>query len=61
MSEMKATESVFKLMKDRDFYVNEHRWSETDWETRQLGFIYGINPQFHDVDQATNIVMKNFQ
>jgi hypothetical protein len=40
-------------MKDHDFYVNEHRWSETDWGTTQLGFLYGINPQFYDIDQAT--------
>ena len=61
LSEIKATFSVMKLMNDHNFYVNEHRWSETDWETTQLGFIYGIDPQFHDIDQATNQVMKNIQ
>ena len=40
-------------MKDHDFYVDEHRWSETDWETTQLGFLYGVDPQFYDIDQAT--------
>jgi hypothetical protein len=53
LSELKANAKVFKLMKDHDFYVNEHRWSETDWETTQLGFLYGVDPQFYDIDQAT--------
>lgn len=53
LSELKANANVFKLMKDHDFYVNEHRWSEADWETTQLGFLYGVDPQFYDIDQAT--------
>jgi hypothetical protein len=56
LRELKATANVFKLMKDHDFYVNEHRWSETDWETTQLGFLYGIDPQFYDIEQATKKV-----
>lgn len=40
-------------MKEHNFYVNEHRWSEADWETTQLGFLYGLDPQFYDIDQAT--------
>ena len=27
-------------------WLNEHRWSETDWKTTQLGFVDGIDPQF---------------
>jgi hypothetical protein len=38
LSDLKAAANVFKLMKDHDFYLNKHRWSETDWETTQLGF-----------------------
>jgi hypothetical protein len=58
LSNIKAESAVFKLMKDHNFYVNEHRWSETDWETTQLGFLYGIDPQFYDINQATNKVTK---
>ncbi len=51
VNEMKAMDSAFKLIQEHDFYVNEHRWSErTDWETTQLGFVHGINPQFYDID-----------
>lgn len=53
LSEIKANAKIFKLMKDHDFYVNEHRWSEADWETTQLGFLYGVDPQFYNIDQAT--------
>jgi hypothetical protein len=42
-------------------WLNEHRWSETDWKTTQLGFVYGIDPQFYDIDQATNLVTKTIK
>jgi hypothetical protein len=61
LGEIKAASSVLKLMKDHNFYVNEHRWSETDWETTHLGFLYGIDPQFYDIDQATNKVTKTLK
>ncbi|KAI2495727.1 hypothetical protein MHU86_18786 [Fragilaria crotonensis] len=61
LGELKEAANVIKLMKDHDFYVNEHRWSEADWETTQLGFLYGIDPQFHDIDQATIKVTKTIQ
>jgi hypothetical protein len=48
-------------MTDHNFYVNEHRWSESDWETTQLGFHYGIDPQFYDIDQATNEITKTLK
>ncbi len=61
LSEMKAAPTVLNLMKDHEFYVNEHKWSETDWETTQLGFFYGIDPQFYDADQATTTITKAIQ
>jgi hypothetical protein len=53
LSKIKANANIFKLMKDHNFYVNEHKWSEADWETTQLGFLYEVDPQFYDIDQAT--------
>jgi hypothetical protein len=58
---MKAAPTVLNLMKDHEFYVNEHKWSETDWETTQLGFFCGIDPQFYDADQATTTITKAIQ
>lgn len=40
-------------MQKYDFYVNEHCWCETDWQTTQLGFFYDIDPQYYNIDQAT--------
>jgi hypothetical protein len=49
LSELKNTPNVANLMRKYDFYVNEHKWSETDWDTTQLGFFYGLDPQFYDL------------
>ena len=61
LGEIKRAPNVSELMQRYDFYVNEHRWSETDWDTTQLGFIYGLDPQFYDVDQATSKVLAMMQ
>ena len=53
--------NVATLMKWYDFYVNDHRWCETDWNTLQLGVFYGIDPQFYDLDQATCKIQAVFQ
>ena len=48
-------------MRKYDFYVNDHKWSETDWDTNQLGFFYGIDPQFYDLDHATCKIQEVFK
>jgi hypothetical protein len=45
----------------RKFYVNDHNWSETDWDTTQLGFFYGLDPQFYDFDHATYKIQEFLQ
>jgi hypothetical protein len=44
LKELKNAPKVANLMQKYDFYVNDHRWCETDWDTNQLGFFYGIDP-----------------
>ncbi len=65
LSEIKNAPNVANLMQKYDFYVNDHKWNETEWETTQLGFFYGIDPQFYDLDQATckiqEVLKKNVQ
>jgi hypothetical protein len=61
LSEIKGAPNVADLMQKYDFYVNEHRWCETDWDTTQLGFFYDIDPQFYDLDQATCKVQEVFK
>lgn len=53
ISDLKADPRVLKMLKDHDFYVKEHRWSERDWDILQIGFMFGIDPTFYDIDQAT--------
>jgi hypothetical protein len=53
ISDLKADPKVMTMLKEHNFYVNEHRWSEEDWDVLQIGFMFGIDPTFYDVDQAT--------
>ena len=53
LRDLKANPKVKNLLKLHHFYVNDHRWNETEWDTVQLGFVFGIDPSFYDVDQAT--------
>jgi hypothetical protein len=53
LSEIKANSKVRSLLKEHNVFVNDHRWNETEWNTTQLGFFFGIDPSFYDVDQAT--------
>jgi hypothetical protein len=41
-----------------DFYINEHKWSETDWDITQLDFFYGVDPQYYDFNQATSKIQE---
>ena len=53
LSDIKANHKVRSLVNEHNFFVNDHRWNETEWDTMQLGFFFGIDPSFYDVDQAT--------
>ena len=61
LSDIKANAKVRALLKDHNFYVNEHRWNETEWDTTQLGFFFGIDPSFYNVDQATAKITAEIQ
>ena len=41
------------MLKDHNFYVNEHRWSEDEWDIMQIGFMFGVDPTYYDIDHAT--------
>jgi hypothetical protein len=61
LCEIKSTPNVANLMQKYNFYVNEHKWSETDWDTIQLGFFYGVDPQFYDTVHATCKIQEAFK
>jgi hypothetical protein len=52
LSDIKANPKVHALLKDHNFHVNDHRWNETERDTTQHGFFFGIDPSFYNDDQA---------
>ena len=61
MSDIKSNERIKRLLIDHNFYVNFHRWDETEWDITQLGFFLGFDPTFLSVDQATSKVTATLQ
>ena len=61
MADIKSNERVKKLLLDHNFYVNFHRWDETEWDIVQLGFFFGLDPTFLNVDQATSTITADLQ
>jgi hypothetical protein len=58
LREIKSIPKIHELLKNHNCYVNEHRWTEDVWETVQIGFFQGLNPQFYSVDDATSMVSE---
>ena len=61
MSDIKSNDRIKRLLIDHNFYVNFHRWDETEWDITQLGFFFGLDPTFLNVDQATSKVTAALQ
>ena len=61
MSDIKSNSRVKSLLTDHNFFVNFHRWDETEWDVIQLGFFFGLDPTFLTVDQATSKVTADLQ
>ena len=56
LREIKALPKIHALLKNHKCYLNEHRWTEDVWDTVQLGFFQGINPQFYSAENATSMI-----
>jgi hypothetical protein len=61
LTEIKSIAAVNKLLKEHNVFMTEHRWPETIWNTTQLGFIIGLDPQFFDPEQAVAKVIQDLQ
>ena len=61
LSDIKMLPEVNKLLRDHDVYLSEHRWKETIWNTTQLGFIVGLDPQFYDPEQAAERLAQDIK
>ena len=46
------TPQVITLLEKNKCYLNAHRWAEDVWNTSQLGFMIGLDPNFYSNDQA---------
>jgi hypothetical protein len=39
-------------MKDFKFYITDHQWNETQYDTTRIGWITNLNPSFYNREQA---------
>ena len=49
--DLKTPQVIAHLEKNK-CYMNAHRWAEDVWNTSQLGFMIGLDPNFYSNDQA---------
>jgi hypothetical protein len=61
LHEVKHTAKIYNLLREHQCYLTEHRWSEDVWDTTQVGFLLGLNPQYYDVNQAHEKVMQDLK
>jgi hypothetical protein len=53
---MKSVPKIHDLLRKHNCVLTEHRWTEDIWNTTQLGFLQGLDPQFYDLAHATSKV-----
>jgi hypothetical protein len=56
LQEIKSIPKVHELLRKHNCFLTEHRWTEDVWNTTQLGFIQGLDPQYYDIAHATSKV-----
>jgi hypothetical protein len=39
-------------MKEYNFFITDHQWSETEWETTRICFVTNMDPSFYNCTQA---------
>jgi hypothetical protein len=52
VGKIKALPTVKSLMKEYNFFITDHQWSETEWETTRIGFVTNMDPSFYNRTQA---------
>ena len=52
VGKIKALPSIKRLMKEYNFFITDHQWSETEWETTRIGFVTNMDPSFYNRTQA---------
>ena len=49
-----------KLLKQNNCYLRKHLWSETTWDTVQIGFLLKVNPSHYSEEAATTMIRSKF-
>jgi hypothetical protein len=52
VGKIKDLTCVKSLMKEYNFFITDHQWSETEWETTRIGFVTNMDPSFYNCTQA---------
>ena len=52
LTKIRALHSVQNIMKDFKFYITDHQWSETEYDTTRIGWITNLNPTYYNREQA---------
>ena len=61
LKEIKSLPKIYELLKKHKCYLSEHRWTEDVWDTVQLGFFQGTNPQFYSANNATTMISNEIK
>ena len=61
LGDIKRTQRVRRLLEEHSCFLDIHRWSETVWNTAQIGFMLGYDPKFYDDTQATHKFMNDLK
>ena len=60
LKEIKSIPKIHDLLKNHKCYLIEHRWTKNVWDTVQLGFFQGTNPQ-SSADNATTMISNEIK
>ena len=52
INHIKSIPAVQRILRDHQCFMTEHQWTEEDWDTSQIGFVTGIDPNFYTASQA---------
>jgi hypothetical protein len=52
INHIKSIPAVQRILRDHQCFMIEHQWTEEEWDTSQIGFVTGIDPNFYTASQA---------
>ena len=52
VNKIKSIPAVQRILRDHQCFLTEHQWTEEEWDTTQIGFVTGMDPNFYTATQA---------